>query len=685
MKTLLRSLFTLSLIQFIFLGFQPVQAQYFSHYPESEILNKATIDHDWITGDSIVESIVQKYGHNDTTKAYVKLYGFINKTYRNIELNEVIQELILYLDSSRFDDDLYFFNIYIIADASRRNNDFRKAAQYFLELIDFGEKTKNLTASAAGNYQVAMVFYKLKDYQNSIFFFKEAYKIFGKLELCQIFLYRRVEILSNIGLSFNNLDQLDSANFYYQLALKEIDLNKNIYNELVQEGKTQEADYLMFRGKISRGVVLGNMGYNYLKMKDYSRAKKLLEESISINYPLDFERKDALKVATYLINIQYELKEYSKFIELTDLYLDEIIENKLFSHLSPVLLNLIHYYSNRGNINKSKEYFELYYKIANEDEKIEFVNFFNLINENRSLKEKLENEEKIRLLKESNEKYKINRFFTVFLLLILLLIGLFSVSLSIKSKKLKMTSLELDNSNVLLNKTNQELSEQIAENNIVLGMVAHDLKQPISNIKGLISLREGDENEYDKLILKSIDNAENLIQDLLDISRLESSTVYFEKLSTHQIKEDLEDSFKNQLITKKIDLYFNLNVPFIIGAKSLVSRMLTNLVSNAIKFSNEGKSIWVHVEKTELNEFCIKVQDEGIGMSEEVIQELFKPFTKASRRGTSKEAGTGLGMAIVEKIAKIHGGRIEVQSTLHEGSIFFIYLPSTLLNIQKLA
>lgn len=250
------------------------------------------------------------------------------------------------------------------------------------------------------------------------------------------------------------------------------------------------------------------------------------------------------------------------------------------------------------------------------------------------------------------------------------------------------TSIKLNELNDQLNKLNKELNEQMAQNKLVLGMVAHDLKQPLANIKGLVSLAELEEElsenikESNELILKSVINAESLILDLLDISKIENSNIQFEKLCTFQIKEDLNHALGNQLKQKQIRLEVRLETPFILGSKSLINRMLINLLTNSIKFSYSGSHIVLVLGKQADNEYLIRVIDQGIGMSEKMVDNLFKPFNNDNRLGTQNEESTGLGMAIVDKIVKIHCGEIRVFSEIDKGTTFEILIPSLLINVH---
>lgn len=223
-----------------------------------------------------------------------------------------------------------------------------------------------------------------------------------------------------------------------------------------------------------------------------------------------------------------------------------------------------------------------------------------------------------------------------------------------------------------------EISEM---KNDVFNAVAHDLRAPILGIQGyLMMLQEGNlsKEERDK-ILKAISNSSQmlvgLVENILDISKLECGLLVLNKTTF-----DLSIMFKEIVSTlhplaeqKHIYLEENCQGPALINAdKNLIERLFTNLISNALKFTEKGGvKITVGQEK---NNYKIAVQDTGKGIAREELPKIFKKYHQADRSIN----GYGLGLTIVKQIAEAHKGSIEVISELNKGTIFTVTLPLSL-------
>lgn len=221
--------------------------------------------------------------------------------------------------------------------------------------------------------------------------------------------------------------------------------------------------------------------------------------------------------------------------------------------------------------------------------------------------------------------------------------------------------------------------------NDVFNAVAHDLRAPILGIQGyLMLLEEGNlpKEEQDK-ILKAISNSSQmlvgLVENILDISKLERGLLVLNKTTF-----DLGEMFKELLSTlqplaqqKNLYLEADCQTPAPIYAdKNLTERLFTNLISNALKFTDKG-GIKITV-KQDGNNYEIAVQDTGIGIAQEELPKIFKKYHQADRSIN----GYGLGLTIVKQIAEAHKGQIEVTSELNKGTTFTVTLP---LNLQERA
>lgn len=218
--------------------------------------------------------------------------------------------------------------------------------------------------------------------------------------------------------------------------------------------------------------------------------------------------------------------------------------------------------------------------------------------------------------------------------------------------------------------------------------VSHELKTPVTSIKGFVdTLLDGAyENpeackRFLGIMAKQVERLDNIIEDLLLLSRIEHSTNRRDMDIAHY---EICTVFSNtielcQLLADEKRITLINNCPpdkTMIMNPDLIEQALINLVDNAIKYSDEGNKVVLDAE-TDGNEIVLAVSDSGRGIAREHLPRLFERFYRIDKARSRKAGGTGLGLAIVKHIAQAHGGRVSVVSTVGEGSTFFIHLPMT--------
>ncbi len=222
--------------------------------------------------------------------------------------------------------------------------------------------------------------------------------------------------------------------------------------------------------------------------------------------------------------------------------------------------------------------------------------------------------------------------------------------------------------------------------NQFISMVAHELKTPLAAVQGFLNifldknleLTEDTKRDYMVRSVVRLKGLTDLVNDLLDISRMELKTKQRE-LETIHIEEiiistlqflEFEISKKGIIIEKNIEQ----NLPTIKADQNEITRLLTNLLSNAIKYNKENGKILVEVS-TSSNYLRIKVADSGIGLKPDEKDRMFNEFYRAKNERTRGISGTGLGLTIVKRIVDSYYGKIDVDSTYGEGTTFTISLP----------
>jgi len=211
--------------------------------------------------------------------------------------------------------------------------------------------------------------------------------------------------------------------------------------------------------------------------------------------------------------------------------------------------------------------------------------------------------------------------------------------------------------------------------------VSHELRTPLTTIKGFIEtlkMEEEDEqkNKYLDIMQKHTDRLINIVKDLLTLSKLEKGE---EALNKQQI--DFEELVQNlnkiyQPKTHEKGLEYNVHVDSdidYVGDEFKISQIITNLIDNAIKYTDEGE-VSLSISKKNQN-LRIEVEDTGIGIPEEDRKRIFERFYVADKSRSRKSGGTGLGLSIIKHIIMLHSGTISVESTPGEGTKFEIELP----------
>ena len=235
----------------------------------------------------------------------------------------------------------------------------------------------------------------------------------------------------------------------------------------------------------------------------------------------------------------------------------------------------------------------------------------------------------------------------------------------------------------LLKNTNAELQKLNELKNQLLQVVAHDLKDPLQVIIGYTDLLKTNlqQNKFArerlKIIHRSTERMIKLIGGLLQITSLESgnlpvhkSEVNFGEVVDASVKHFLKDAQqKNQHLQATIEKNC-----LVAGDQMLLRQVANHLISNALKFSSPGKTIYVNVDQ-QGDRVILTVRDEGPGLQEEEIHRLYDKFSRLSPKPTAGEISIGLGLAITRDLVELHQGTISVESQPGQGSTFTVHLP----------
>ena len=247
-------------------------------------------------------------------------------------------------------------------------------------------------------------------------------------------------------------------------------------------------------------------------------------------------------------------------------------------------------------------------------------------------------------------------------------------------------------------KMNQALSEAVraAETanrakSTFLSNMSHDIRTPMNAIIGFTTLAVSNIDDKKRVrdylgkILSSSNHLLSLINDILDMSRIESGKIHLEEteVSLSDVLHDLKTIISGQIYAKQLDLYMDamdVKDEDVYCDKTRLNQVLLNLLSNAVKFTPAGGTVSVRLKQfpgtvKDSGLYEIRVKDNGIGMSKEFVKKIFSPFERERTSTVSRTQGTGLGMAITKNIVDMMGGTIEVQTEQGKGTEFIVRLP----------
>ncbi|MDH7516893.1 MAG: PAS domain S-box protein [Candidatus Thermoplasmatota archaeon] len=216
-----------------------------------------------------------------------------------------------------------------------------------------------------------------------------------------------------------------------------------------------------------------------------------------------------------------------------------------------------------------------------------------------------------------------------------------------------------------------------------MNIAAHELKSPVTPIKGYLDLiiqdKEASERvkNWARISLRNSERLLKLVSDILDVSRLDSDTMRFEmeKLDTGELLKEIAEDMKLAVTSKHLDFIVKIpkDLPSIMGDRNRLSQVFKNLLANAVKFTDNG-SITLGAEEDK-DHVKIYVEDTGIGISEDELHKIFNKFYQAYTGPDRKNEGVGLGLFICKEIISKHNGRIWAESKLGEGSKFIVRIP----------
>ncbi|MBN9381433.1 MAG: HAMP domain-containing histidine kinase [Chitinophagaceae bacterium] len=546
----------------------------------------------------------------------------------------------------------------------------KDAFLYFYQGKQAIEKTGDTCLFGEYNGRLGAACYKEARYGEARRYFKEA---FDDMDYCRgrdaflRFIYQQAN-LDNIALCYDRAGVTDSASYYYDSALRYIE---------------KEGPQFLYDGanarfvETAKGVIIGNMGDVRLKGGDKEGAEALYRESIRINVQKDHANEDAQLTRAKLVHMYLEsgrFKEARGELEQLRKSLDSLPSNEAELRWRRLQWR---YSDSIRQPQQAYHYLQSYIKLRDSMAAVDKP-----ADVNEELQHIADNYE-LELLKKQDEiKTGYLRVAIIFVLMaVVIILQVVQNWRRTRRNVAELTALNqrIQVQNDHMQKTLYALEQSQQDNTRMMKIVAHDLRNPIGasgSVAALLLKKQDlpkDQRAMLELIHTSSQNSLGLIGDLLHV-HTKAEELKKEPVDMESVLKYCVDLLRHKAEAKKQRLVLHTMPMTVPANREKMWRVVSNLISNAIKFSPEDSEIEVDMSRAG-DMMRISVKDQGIGIPEEIQEKIFDLFTEAKRRGTAGEESFGLGLSISKQIVEAHGGRIWYETTPGAGTIFFIELP----------
>ncbi|WP_025765057.1 tetratricopeptide repeat-containing sensor histidine kinase [Dyadobacter tibetensis] len=520
-------------------------------------------------------------------------------------------------------------------------------------------------------YRLGMVNYKQERYFDAADRFKESLKVIESCPASFDVFARTQELLNNTSISLGKLNQIDSALAYSHRALEYINRESPKYPS--RSGYAQ----------VAKAVIYGNQSNFYLNKGKYGLAEALLLKSIAINTQKGYDNFDAQTSMIKLGELYYATNQSQKIVavltklkaSLDSLY-DPYVEQRYVKLKSD-------YYLKNNQQDSAYVYLKKYQRLQSSSDSVQHQLYMaDLDKEFQHLRQKSDNQE----LQQANELKKVWLYLALSLLAMALLI-LFLIwrnwRLSRQNlSKLENLNVQISIQNTKYEQTLKELKRSSEEKDRILKVVAHDLRSPIGAIASISSILL-DEAQFDEEQLRMATMIKDLSWQSMDMIRdvlsnsigPNTSELRIERVDMVELAQACVDQIRFKAEEKKQNIYLEvLESVSIEGDREKLTRVLVNLLVNAIKFSPSHSAITVILGHAD-GKMRLEVADKGIGIPDEISSQLFDTNAGAQRSGTQGEKSYGIGLPFSKEVVTAHQGNIWFESHEGVGSQFFIEIP----------
>ncbi|MFA0963614.1 tetratricopeptide repeat protein [Roseivirga sp. BDSF3-8] len=554
---------------------------------------------------------------------------------------------------------------------------YQLALDLYLSAYEFFKNDKDTITRADILNGLGVVYHDIGDNEKALEYYDQAYEIFSSLGDQ----YGEATILNNYGEMYFEDEDYSTALAYYIKTLE-------VYRDLEME--------------LEAAVPLHNIGRVYKELGEYERAIKYLNEALEI----DNKNNDMGGVAEDYQELGRVYQDAGMYEQAQANYergLEVARKMKIRPILQSTYKALSENYKITGDQKVALEYYKAYLalkdSLLNDDVQKEMAQVqtrFELDQKDKEI-EYLEIQQEIdeNIIRDRNIKLAIGTGLALLVLVIMaILYSRFRIKLKTKNQLednntlIDQRSKELKDTNQKLKQSKTRLKELNGTKDKFFSIISHDLKSPLRSLSGLfrILIDHADKLSREEIMAltskldHSVSNLSILLDNLLQWSMTQMGNVSYQP-STIQIAEPISETvrlLKPEADHKKISLMLNvIDKGNVFADRNMITFIIRNLVSNAIKFTPTGGKVKVNIFDKN-GYYMVQVSDNGIGIPEENINKLFRLETSFTTAGTQQEKGTGLGLILCREFAVKNGGDISIESEEGKGTVFTVSLPKAM-------
>ncbi len=462
---------------------------------------------------------------------------------------------------------------------------------------------------------------------------------------------------NNLGETYRHLHYFDSALIYFNSSL-------NIYNQS--------------ESKLGVAYTLGNIGLVHAELDQYDSAEYYIHQATEILEELG-DRYPIAVYQTYMADIYQDKQDWDRALEYAHNSLQIAKEEGLKEQIRDASLKLSEIYHDTEEFEKAYDYQSQY--IAYRDS----INNEDVIRKMADLRTEYEVSKKqaeVDLLEQKRENEKWVLFSLLSVLGFISVVAFFTFRNNLARKR---TNMLLSAQKSRIESQNDKLEGLVKMKDKFFGIISHDLRGPVNSLNGITQLlkhyvatKNSDElTQLTILMDKSVDSLSTLLDNLLSWALSQQGALPYDpkKISVDLLIKNVVDVFKNAARAKSIEVGTEIEEGLeLFVDEDSVNALLRNVLNNAIKFTPEKGTIKITAKKEKSNA-VISIADNGFGMNDYQLRNLFKVNKKKVNKGTGGEKGSGLGMLLCKEIVKLNKGKIDAESAEGKGTSVVVELP----------